>query len=104
MGADIAGACGQLVVAKERNEQNNPDIFDIEDGPLQVGNDHLEKKRERMKGRVSIRSSNKKAATKPDKKEIVDYEKWIRPLTIATVVAGSCFVMSATVIMVGRRR
>ena len=57
-----------------------------------------------MKGRVSIRSSNKKAATKPDKKEIVDYEKWIRPLTIATVVAGSCFVMSATVIMVGRRR
>ena len=100
MGADIAGACGQLVVAKEKKEQETSDIFDIEDGPLQVGSE--KKTGERMKGKVSIKSSNKKWEEKPDRKEMVDYEKWIRPLTIATVIAGSCFVMSA--MMVSRRR
>lgn len=85
MGADIASACGQLVVKKE-NEETVATI-DIEDGPFK-GNDEVQKLVGRGKEKTTSTSDNDD-----------DFSKWIKPLTIATSVAASCFVVSTVLFL-----
>ena len=92
MGADIAGACGQLVVSKE-NQSSAP--ADIEDVPL-VGKSS---KRNNLKGRESTKTSRTRKQIPPNRKvnkekNEFDADKWIRPLAIGTAVAATCFSVS----------
>eukprot|EP00579_Thalassiosira_antarctica_P016447 CAMPEP_0201930190 /NCGR_PEP_ID=MMETSP0903-20130614/24641_1 /ASSEMBLY_ACC=CAM_ASM_000552 /TAXON_ID=420261 /ORGANISM="Thalassiosira antarctica, Strain CCMP982" /LENGTH=523 /DNA_ID=CAMNT_0048469197 /DNA_START=11 /DNA_END=1579 /DNA_ORIENTATION=- len=83
MGADIAGACGQLVVEQEKNQLK---VTDIEDGPF--GKD--EPGKQRPVTVFSKRGQNENETYKDSpKNETVD--PWIRHLTVATAVAASCF-------------
>ena len=89
MGADIASACGQLVVKKEKEETMA--TIDIEDGPFKGSNEVQEKVVSRGEENASSTSNND------------DLSKWIKPLTIATSVAASCFVVS-TIIFLSQKR
>lgn len=89
MGADIASACGQLVVKKEKEETMA--TIDIEDGPFKDSNEVQEKAVSRGEENASSTSNND------------DLSKWIKPLTIATSVAASCFVVS-TIIFLSQKR
>ena len=102
MGADIAGACGQLVVSKNNDEDAaNPVDVDIEDGPFQS-----KRMKQKPKGRIGRKSkANNEDESDETKngKATGDIDKWIRPLTIATAVAASCFTLSI-VLAASRRR
>jgi hypothetical protein len=98
MGADIASACGQLVVAKEKDTAT----ADIEDGPFST------QKQKVTAGRKVITKSETTEATyseemqSPDDND--DMTRWIKPLTIATSVAASCFVLSSVLLLSQKRR
>jgi hypothetical protein len=85
MGADIASACGQLVVQTEKE-------VDIEDA---------------VRSKSEIKVSNRKTAVKrspvapaPEKKvKVDDLDRFVKPLAIATSIAAACFVVSATVFL-----
>ena len=105
MGADIAGACGQLVVAKERENITKFEVLDIEDALLRGNNtNHSDKKIQKFKGRVNIRTDDQKGGDLSKRKQKLNYQKWVQPLTVATIIAGSCFILSATAMMVIRRK
>jgi sorting nexin-8 len=100
MGADIASACGQLVVAKEKDEP-----VDIED--VGVAN--------KTTG-INVTKAMKKATSTKKKRTVVevsidsdtndekgDFEHWIMPLMIATTIAASCFVVSSVLFFTHRR-
>lgn len=100
MGADIASACGQLVVAKENEEP-----VDIED--VGVTN--------KTTG-INITKAVKKATATKEKRAVVgvsidndtndergNLEQWIMPLMIATTIAASCFVVSSVLFFTHRR-
>jgi hypothetical protein len=95
MGADIASACGQLVVAEEKNQE--AENVDIEDGPFQ-------------KTKVASRKVIAKVDTEATKLDDMqsgdndDIARWIKPLTIATSIAASCFVLSSVVFLSQKRR
>jgi sorting nexin-8 len=92
MGADIAGACGQLVVSQESKVK----VVDIEDGPFHNDNNNKVKKvGKRMGKQKNIRD------VMSDESSIPDAQQWIKPLTIATVVSASMFVFST--VLVARR-
>jgi len=124
MGADIAGACGQLVKKDEDKKLMNKEV-DIEDGPF------ASKKSSPLEhGHVVVKRSNSKSATSSDDEvdskavtasraitndeeenddaDVHDMEKWIRPLAIATGVAATCFIVSSVLLALkrsnGRRR
>lgn len=99
MGADIAGACGQLVVSKE-NAPEQP--TDIEDGPFQKKK--ITKTPSKMKKSRSIKSNNHNQSDKKDTGSIDNVEKWIRPLVIATGISASVFIISAVLIASNKRR
>jgi hypothetical protein len=80
MGADIASACGQLVVKKEKEETIATN--DIEDGPFKIIDE------------VQVVGRGKENTGDND-----DLSEWIRPLSIATSVAASCFVVSTTLFL-----
>lgn len=82
MGADIASACGQLVVANENNDKQN--VVDIEDGPFQ---DKKPKDTKKMKHKFD---------SSYPKKSNYDFnsDKWIKRLVICTGVAAACFAIS----------
>lgn len=94
MGADIASACGQLVVKKEK-EATVP--IDIEDGPFQG----TEKQT-----RAAVDSNDVVLAEPVDveAKDVSDMSRWIKPLAIATSVAASCFVASSILFLSQKRR
>jgi adenine C2-methylase RlmN of 23S rRNA A2503 and tRNA A37 len=104
MGADIAGACGQLVVTKE-NSAEQP--IDIEDGPFKSKvTKQIPKVKVSRNSKIKKSSDNQTPETNisEDIEESENsIEKWIRPLAIATAIAASCFTLSAIMVVSKRR-
>ena len=98
MGADIASACGQLVVDKESTRHNK--TVDIEDVGV-VPNGDRAVGSQRVTGTTKVTQSKtykdipmeETQRQKCDTKD--DFERWIKPLKIATVLAASSFVLSS---------
>ena len=120
MGADIAGACGQLVVEKEQkaaaaaaagtsSTTSQADIEDIGTKRGAMGDftsrKTIAKTQRVFKKQNSVSQKEENTAVNGDN-SIFSCEKddWIKPLAIATGVAASCFVISISVLMVKRRR
>ena len=95
MGADIASACGQLVVKKEK--ETGTDI-DIEDGPF--------KESEKDEASVGVRrnATSSAKAMAPQSRDHDNMSKWIKPLAVATSVAASCFIASSILFLSQKRR
>ena len=96
MGADIAGACGQLVVEQEKKQA----VLDIEENPF---------KKDGKASRVAALRSKKKGAVKASSQESNNWKQQpsdhrLRQLAIATGIAASLFVVSATLLVVQRRK
>lgn len=101
MGADIAGACGQLVKAKE--EQENSDrvvINDIEDIPSKTTQAAKRNKRSLKRRSVDRRNKNEQTS---DENIIRPLDSWVTPLSYATLLATSCLVLSS-ILLASRRR
>ncbi len=95
MGADIAGACGQLVVSKE-NRSTDP--TDIEDNPFFKKSNKIAIK-ERKTSRKA-KETNYPSKSKPiSDMSVFDAEKWVRPLAIGTAIAATCFAASLMVLV-----
>lgn len=84
MGADIAGACGQLVVANEKKKHSA--VLDIEDGPFQT------------KQITSIKKIKKRGESQDPK------DKWLKPLAICTGITATCFLASLSSMMLKKIR
>jgi hypothetical protein len=124
MGADIDSACGQLVVlskdmAGQEDTQSRTVVCDIEDGlsgDKSISTSSNKKsviKESSQSVRMATVAAVATAATGPrrqgasnakDDDPLMDLEKWILPLQIATTIAASCFLMSAAVYLKQRRR
>lgn len=109
MGADIAGACGQLVVSKEK-EGVVGKVVDIEDGLISINgktniaghhktrrSDPLSRKLE-----ANSKSGRKNNDESPTGKD--SFEKWIKPLAVATTIAGTVFIVSLGMMLSQQRR
>ncbi len=97
MGADIAGACGQLVVEEEERGQITT-LVDIEDGPFRK-DDELRK--------PSVPSSHDRRSDNVMHEDLsinCIADPWLQRLTIATVVVASCFVLSSTVLFLQKSK
>lgn len=92
MGADIAGACGQLVVEQEKRMQT---IGDIEDGPLCSSTN---------KQSPAIGNSRKQGIGNEKDTNDSEADNLIRRLAVATGIATSCFVLSAFLFAIQRKR
>ena len=95
MGADIAGACGQLVVEQEKKE-----VIDIEDGPFpkDVKTSRIVASRRKKTSDANLSSSDESSG----KQHPTDPR--LRQLTIATAIAASLFVASASLLVLQRRK
>lgn len=95
MGADIAGACGQLVVEEEEKRQNT--VIDIEDGPFH--------KEESRKPSIPSKGHDRRSDNilYEDASCIEKVDPWLQRLTIATAVVASCFVVSSTALLLQKR-
>eukprot|EP00566_Odontella_aurita_P036032 CAMPEP_0113552870 /NCGR_PEP_ID=MMETSP0015_2-20120614/15303_1 /TAXON_ID=2838 /ORGANISM="Odontella" /LENGTH=571 /DNA_ID=CAMNT_0000453887 /DNA_START=34 /DNA_END=1746 /DNA_ORIENTATION=- /assembly_acc=CAM_ASM_000160 len=107
MGADIAGACGQLVVEGEKKEESDRSgtegketVTDIEEGPFRRTGSSVSSASATSAAAVTRHRSRNMSArgggeVAPDGGEgdsngESDLEGWVRPLAIATAVAASC--------------
>jgi adenine C2-methylase RlmN of 23S rRNA A2503 and tRNA A37 len=92
MGADIAGACGQLVVEEEKKKQ----VLDIEDGPFakDIKESRIVAPRRKKTSDTNSNSSSTQQPTDPR----------LRQLTIATAITASLFVVSASLLVLQRRK
>ncbi len=98
MGADIASACGQLVVQKEKEAMDLKEV-DIEDSfPGSTVDRKVSKPKTIMKN-ISIVPS-----TEPKEEETSGYDRFVKPLAIATSLSALCFLASAVVFIRQRRR
>ena len=97
MGADIASACGQLVVKK--GEESKQDIVDIED----VGRENLTA-RSGPKVTTTRASNRQKQQSTGGDENASALEKYVRPLKIATLVAATSFAISSFLFLAQRRR
>ena len=106
MGADIAGACGQLVVEQERKKGQQSDVLDIEDGPFRSKG--LEEKRVvttvRSSKRTAMQNETEPLEQKSTEEKQNVEDPWVRRLTIATAVAASCFVVSGALLVLQKRK
>jgi adenine C2-methylase RlmN of 23S rRNA A2503 and tRNA A37 len=97
MGADIDSACGQLITlekeTKDKAEQFNA-VRDIEDV---VTSDTVKKAASKPKSSERSLESEKGAPTR-------SLEQFIWPLTVATIGAASCFVLSSALFIRQRNR
>ena len=98
MGADIAGACGQLVKKTQNEEEKTVDIEDV------LG----EKRRETAQKSIFAvnpkGSNSKEGPTKKDTSEQMyswmeslsteDLDRWTNILTVAATISASCFLLS----------
>jgi sorting nexin-8 len=119
MGADIDSACGQLITLRENKQSQNEhnakgDVKDIEDGGSGCGGG--------TKQQALATSSGGSVRRKVEVAEVlgkgqlsdhsacshteqgVNLEAWIRPLALATTLAGSCFMISIALAIRQRRR
>jgi adenine C2-methylase RlmN of 23S rRNA A2503 and tRNA A37 len=94
MGADIDSACGQLVrsIQEEKKE-------DIEDGfgarpVVKKAAKKIVKKKQGSKVAPVVQTASVGANKQAD-----EWDVWIRPLQIATVVAATCFVASSVMFL-----
>lgn len=101
MGADIAGACGQLVVEREKKGKHDG-VVDIEDGPFGDGENAVGRERRPVAAVISRRGKTDEVEGKNDVDVIGD--PWVRRLTIATAIAATCFVTSSTLLLLQRRK
>ena len=123
MGADIASACGQLVVKEEEKKK----LLDIEDGiGGSTSNNNMSLKTKKVMsakmdgGGVknqqyqslsrdidAMSNNNNKLSNNGGRvdhgKEIQDLERWVMPLQIATTIAASCFVVTTSLYMKQRK-
>jgi hypothetical protein len=93
MGADIASACGQLVVQKEKEDTSL--VHDIEDTLLQKNNGSMKPKSENKLPRTQV--SNIHIVEKHDADNVVEI------LAIATSIAAICFIVSTTLFLRQRK-
>ena len=105
MGADIASACGQLVVLKATENSKQVDIEDV---------GVVEKRSEKIisKGAVvrtsTVTKLNRSVVT-VDTDNYANHDEndflhcWIKPLALATTIAASCFVVSSVLYFMRRR-
>lgn len=101
MGADIAGACGQLVVEQEKKQQK---LVDIEDGPF---SNIVERKAPSTS--LSKRGKDKNYLSNENKANenvtiITRMDPWVRRLTIATAITATCFVASIASFVLQKRK
>ena len=110
MGADIAGACGQLVVEKEQNSSSRPVADDIEDiGRSGKGGNE---KGGKTSNKVARKSESSSLADELSRKGSeadcggcsAEIEAWIKPLAIATALAAGAFAISTIFILTKRKR
>ena len=94
MGADIAGACGQLVVEQEEKMQNS--IGDIEDGPLCSSTN----KKSNIVSNIRKRSDNYQEENDKARGE----KKVVQHLIAATGVTMACFLVSTALYIMQRRK
>ncbi len=95
MGADIAGACGQLVVEQEKKQ-----VLDIEDGPFPPKDVKISRMAPRRKKKSDADPSNDEESN--DKQQATD--RLLHQLTFATAIAASLFVVSASLLVLQRRK
>ena len=105
MGADIASACGQLVVEQEKKNA------DIEDGPFAKTTKNATPKKQVIKRTKSTaKDSTHNTVSSEHDKDVNEYQKeydidrLIKRLSIATTVAASCFFLSAAIHFVRRQK
>ena len=110
MGADIAGACGQLVVEKEQNSSSRPVADDIEDIGRSGKGDN--EKGGKTSNKVARKSESSSLADELSRKGSetdcggcsVEIEAWIKPLALATALAAGAFAISTIFILTKRKR
>jgi hypothetical protein len=103
MGADIAGACGQLVVEgeEEKSRRKKQQLADIEDGPFRVN--------ESGKPRPPIAAVKRIKEVANETHDVNeskgdDLDPWVRRLKVATVVTATCFVVSSGLMLFQKRK
>ena len=100
MGADIAGACGQLVLEEEEKENGRDKLADIEDGPFRVDGS----RKTRPIALPSKRRKDDARETHEDESKGDGPDPWVRRLEVATVVAAICFVISGGLLLFQKRK
>jgi hypothetical protein len=109
MGADIAGACGQLVVGGEKEEEEyrrREKLADIEDGPFREDGSR-KPPRTTIVALPSKRRKEEVAARETQEEDELrgnGQDRWVRRLTVATVVAATCFVVSSGLLLLQKRK
>lgn len=114
MGADIASACGQLVVplGQKEKDENTGDIEDFITSKDKDRTTASVRKQQRLKVAAKATSHRNLVsdAVGPDglivveEEEDDDLSKWIKPLSIATTVSACCFILSSILYASQRRR
>ena len=98
MGADISGACGQLVVEEEEKQSKEQQaVADIED----IGSYNVINAKE-VRG-----NQQKRLAAVVDKKHPrnkVETDPMLWKLKVATAIAASCLVISSTLLLLQKRK
>lgn len=111
MGADIAGACGQLVKKKKGVDMKNLSVVvpDIEDGPVLSSSIRMEQQQQESPS--PLRKTKPLIARKEEKEEEEetchvqhDLDYLIRPLAVATTIAASCFIVSSILFLRQKRK
>ena len=103
MGADISGACGQLIVEKEKSE--NPGL-DIED--LELCNDR--KVTRKVNSKKSHSKTFRRNSTDNSKSSRSSYDgdenmlRVIKPLVVSTTIMASCCVVSIAALVWLKKR
>lgn len=98
MGADIASACGQLVVQKEK-EAAAATTKDIEDAIPGVSSSKVAKKTVKSKAMTGDATIDEQGV---DDKTSLD--RYIRPLAIATGIAATSFILTSLLFFRQRSR
>ncbi len=104
MGADIAGACGQLVVeGEEERSRRNQQLADIEDGPFRVDGSEKPTKPPPIATLKTKREVTNDTHCECESKDD-DPDPWVRRLMVATVVTATCFVISCGLLVFQKRK
>ena len=102
---------------EKKDNQRDKVVLDIEDSPFNINGNKSIKDR---KGNVKIvnkspkkerysllekKSANPEDYEKSERKDKkLDFDRWVKPLTIATAVSASCFLVSAAIFVSQRRK
>ena len=102
MGADIAGACGQLVVEEEEKKQKA--VLDIEDyGSIGKAQGVVRKKQKRS-STVTKNLNQRERLGNEDTVKVEEEEQLIWKLKLATGIAASLLIVSTLLLLQKRKR